>query len=378
MRLFGSDRIARVMDRMGLEEGEVIQHSLITKSIERAQRKVEENNFAIRKRLLEYDDVMNSQREVIYKRRAHALDGERLELDLMNNFYDVCQNIVENTHGDYEGFQLSVWQSLGMDAPFDADKFNSGNIEKLTDELYHIVYSKYKEKCQNLLEKVVSPVVKQVYNTNQAQAEEVQLPVPFADGNKQLVIPINLAQAYNAPKMVFKEMEKSITLAIIDQNWKEHLRDMDDLKQQVQNASYEQKDPLLIYKFEALELFKTFISRVSFDVVSFLSKATVPVQEASDADLKAVRQQQQRQRKPKYSENKAETQSALAGGSNQAAAAVAPRQEVNVTKPISSNKIHGRNDKVTVKYPDGTLKENVKFKTVEQDIRTNKCVLIED
>lgn len=382
MRLFGSDRIARVMDRMGLEDGEVIQHSLITKSIERAQRKVEENNFAIRKRLLEYDDVMNSQREVIYTRRANALDGERLELDLMNNFYDVCLSIVESTHGDFDGFKLNIWQTLGMDSPFDEAKFEKDGIEKLGGELYDIVYARYKEKSKKLIEMVVNPVVKQVYNANEAQAEEVHLPVPFADGSKQLVIPVNLAKAYHSEgSHVIKEMEKSITLAIIDQNWKEHLRDMDDLKQQVQNASYEQKDPLLIYKFEALDLFKSFISSVSYDVVSFLSKATVPVQEASDADLKAVRQQQQRQRKPKYSENKAESSSALSGNNEKmagVAASTSAKPDVSITKPINTRKIRGRNEKVTVKYPDGTMKKGVKFKTVEQDIRDNKCVLVEE
>ena len=380
MRLFGSDRMAKVMDRMGLEDGEVIQHSLITKSIERAQRKVEENNFAIRKRLLEYDDVMNSQREVIYKRRAHALDGERLELDLMNNFYDVCMNIVESTYGDFEGFKLNIWQTLGMDSPFEESKFEQTRMEKLGEELYDIVYKRYKEKCNKLAEMVVNPVVKQVYNANQAQAEEVHIPVPFTDGIKQLVIPVNLAKAYQTEsKIVIDEMEKAITLSIIDQNWKEHLRDMDDLKQQVQNASYEQKDPLLIYKFEALDLFKSFIARVSYDIVSFLSKANVPVEQASDADLKAIREQKQQRNKPRYSENKAESNSALSGNNEKMAGVAAnTKPDVAITKPISSRKIRGRNEKVTVKYPDGTIKKDVKFKTVEQDIRNNKCVLVEE
>ncbi|MGB0524119.1 MAG: preprotein translocase subunit SecA, partial [Flammeovirgaceae bacterium] len=380
MRLFGSDRIARVMDRMGLEDGEVIQHSLITKSIERAQRKVEENNFAIRKRLLEYDDVMNSQREVIYTRRANALDGERLELDLMNNFYDVCLSIVESTHGDFDGFKLNIWQTLGMDTPFDEAKFEKEGIEQLADELYDIAYARYKEKGKRLVETVITPVVKQVYAANEAQAEEVHLPVPFTDGSKQLVIPVNLAKAFHSEgRDIIKEMEKAITLAIIDQNWKEHLREMDDLKQQVQNASYEQKDPLLIYKFEALDLFKSFISSVSYDIVSFLSKSTVPVQESSESDIKAVRQQQQRQRKPKYSENKAESESALAGRNEKMAGVAAnAKKDVSITKPISTRKIVGRNEKVTVRYPDGTMKKGVKFKTVEQDVRNNKCVLVEE
>jgi Preprotein translocase subunit SecA (ATPase, RNA helicase) len=186
MRLFGSERIAKAMDRMGLEEGEVIQHSLITRSIGKAQKKVEENNFAIRKRLLEYDDVMNSQRDVIYKRRNNALDGERLELDLMNNFYDTCENIVNNTYGDFEGFKLSLYQVLGMDSPFDEATFGSEKIPTLVSKLYTAAYNKYKEKNRNMIEQIVFPVVKKVYEGNKAQAAEVKNAVPLTDGVKQL------------------------------------------------------------------------------------------------------------------------------------------------------------------------------------------------
>jgi preprotein translocase subunit SecA len=376
MRMFGSDRIAKYMDKAGVDEGEVIQHSLITKSIERAQKKVEENNFAIRKRLLEYDDVMNAQREVIYKRRDNALDGERLELDLMNNFYGVCQDIIENTYGDFEGFKLSLFQTFGMDSPFEEAIFSKEKPEKLANTLYDKVYENYETKNDNLLTNVVNPVVKQVYEQNKAQADNVNIPVPFSDGSKQLTIGVNLAKAHDSEgKFAIKKMEQAISLAIIDQNWKEHLRDMDDLKQQVQNASFEQKDPLLIYKHEAFELFKVFFKDVNGEVVSFLGKAGVVVENPSE--VKATRQQQQRKTQ-KYNEQKSESRSLLSGGDAQKQAGEAASQaEVEITKPIRSQKVHGRNDKVTVRYPDGTTKKGVKYKSVAQDIEQNRCVLVD-
>ena len=378
MRLFGSGRIAKAMDTMGLEEGEVIQHSLITRSIGKAQKKVEENNFAIRKRLLEYDDVMNAQREVIYKRRDNALDGERLELDIMNSFYGIAENVVAGTSGDYDNFKLGLFQNFGIEGFKDEAEFLRTKSNDLIGQVYDLAYNHYKEKGQNMLEKIINPVVSEVYKNNEARAEEIAIPVPFTDGEKQLNIGVNLHKAHTSEgKFILKQMEQAITLAIIDHNWKEHLRDMDDLKQQVQNASFEQKDPLLIYKFEALELFKGFFDKVNEETVTFLAKAGVVVQDASE--VRAAKEQPKRAPKPKYQESKTESRSLLSG-ENEAqrrAGEAVSRQDVEVTQPIRSQKTHGRNDKVTVRYSDGTVKENVKFKSVAQDVATNKCVVVE-
>ena len=276
MRMFGSGRIANLMDKLGLKEGEVIQHSMITKSIERAQRKVEENNFGIRKRLLEYDDVMNSQREVIYKRRRHALFGERLAVDIANMIYDLIEQIVNEYQesGDFEGFKLELYKTLGTDSPFDEHEFLQSNAEQLTEKLFEKVYKEYQEKRERLA-KNVYPVVKDVYE-NQKQYENIA--IPFSDGTKQMQVIANLKKAVESEgKEIPLAFEKSIVLATIDDAWKEHLRELDDLKQSVQNASYEQKDPLLIYKFESFELFKKMIQKINKDVVSFLIRGDIDV-----------------------------------------------------------------------------------------------------
>jgi preprotein translocase subunit SecA len=276
MRMFGSGRIANLMDKLGLKEGEVIQHSMITKSIERAQRKVEENNFGIRKRLLEYDDVMNSQREVIYKRRRHALFGERLAVDIANMIYDLIEQIVNEYQeaGDYEGFKLELYKTLGTDSPFDEQEFLQSTAEQLTDKLFDKVYKEYSEKRERLA-KNVFPVVKDVYE-NQKQYENIA--IPFSDGSKQMQVIANLKKAVESGgKEIPLAFEKSIVLATIDDAWKEHLRELDDLKQSVQNASYEQKDPLLIYKFESFELFKKMIQKINKEVISFLIRGDIAV-----------------------------------------------------------------------------------------------------
>ncbi|MDW7695178.1 preprotein translocase subunit SecA [Flammeovirgaceae bacterium SG7u.111] len=374
MRLFGSDRIAKVMDRMGLQEGEVIQHSMITKSIERAQRKVEENNFAIRKRLLEYDDVMNSQREVIYKRRRNALQGERLQFDIMSNFYDVAQNIVENSIGDFEGFKINCLHSFGIDPKgITENDLEKGNPEDVAYKLYNEAYSHYLKKNEVIREQTL-PVLSRIQEERGATVEEIV--VPFSDGTKQIPIVVGLKDAVETKSQeLVNKMEQNISLAIIDQNWKEHLREMDELKEQVQNARFEQKDPLLIYKFEAFELFKEFIGGINQESVSFLAKANVPQSEADD--VKAA--QRQKKQAPRLRESKADSGSVLSGGERQSAqggAPRAPRQEVEVTKPIVSQKMPNRNDIVTVKYKDGTIKKDVKFKKVENDVRTEKCILM--
>jgi protein translocase subunit secA len=262
MRLFMPERIAKLMDKLGLQEGEVIQHSMITNSIERAQKKVEENNFGIRKRLLEYDDVMNSQREVIYKRRRSALFGDRLELDIMNMLYDTCDDIVLN-HKDgenYDGFKLTVLSTLFFDTSIDLEVFKVTSAEELGEKLYNEALENYHRKNGIIAEKSL-PILKDIFVTRGATVKNIM--VPFTDGSKQIGVTANLEASINTEgKELITAMEKIIALAIIDEQWKEHLRDMDDLKQSVQNAVYEQKDPLLIYKFEGFELFKRFIAKL--------------------------------------------------------------------------------------------------------------------
>ena len=282
MRLFGSDRIASLMDRLGLKEGEVIQHSMITKSIERAQKKVEENNFGIRKRLLEYDDVMNSQREVIYKKRRHALFGERIQVDVANMMYDVCESVLAELHGnvEYSEFTAEVMRHLTIETPFDEKQFLAQNESELTELLYTAVRETYKRKT-GLIKKQAFPIIKDVYE-HQSKAYENIL-VPITDGMKTYNVVTSLEKnAKTECGELIRSYEKSITLFSIDDSWKEHLRELDDLKQAVQNATYEQKDPLLIYKFESFELFKAMIDKVNKEVVSILMKGQLPLRDPSE------------------------------------------------------------------------------------------------
>jgi preprotein translocase subunit SecA len=284
MRLFGSERIAKLMDRMGLEEGEVIQHSMVSKSIERAQKKVEENNFGVRKRLLEYDDVMNQQREVIYKKRKHALHGDRLSLDVANMIYDTCENIVEELQAnkEYENFKLELIRLLATESPVSEEEFKDNTVDVLTEKVYENCYKSYQAKSSAIASQAF-PVIKDVFE-NQAAAYE-NIVIPFTDGLKTLQVVTNLKEAHDSEgENIAESIEKSVTLAIIDDIWKEHLREMDDLKQAVQTASYEQKDPLLIYKFESFNLFKALINKVNKDIVSFLIKAGLPTQSAVQED----------------------------------------------------------------------------------------------
>jgi preprotein translocase subunit SecA len=294
MRLFGSDRIAKLMDRMGHQEGEVIQHSMVTKSIERAQKKVEENHFGVRKRLLEYDDVMNSQREVIYTRRRNALFGERLAVDVMNMIHDTAESILHAHHDnkDFENFSIDLIRYFSAQAPFTAQEFSSRKAEDLVGPLVHSLFELYERKKASLAERAF-PVIGHVYET---QGERFQnIVIPFTDGIKSLNVVVNLKGTYDRKGTNLPlEFEKNIILALIDAEWKEHLREMDELKTSVQNASYEQKDPLLVYKFEAYELFKQMLDRVNRDTVSFLFKAdlpqTDPQQQVRQAPLAAPRQ----------------------------------------------------------------------------------------
>lgn len=288
MRMFGSGRIANVMDRLGLQEGEVIQHSMITKSIERAQRKVEENNFGIRKRLLEYDDVMNSQREVIYKKRKYALFGERLSVEISNMMYDVIENTLTTAHEnrDYEAFRMELLKTLAMESPYDEKEFQSLNIENATDEIFEQVYASYRAKLLSIKERTY-PVIKDVY---EKESRYENIAIPINDGRKTLNLVVNLKKGFeDGGQEVISAMEKNIVLGMIDDAWKDHLREMDDLRQSVQNASYEQKDPLLIYKFESFGLFKLLIGKVNKDIASFLIKADIPTQDAGNIHEAKVR-----------------------------------------------------------------------------------------
>jgi preprotein translocase subunit SecA len=279
MRLFGSERISNLMVRMGIEEGEVIQHSMISKSIERAQKKVEENNFGIRKRLLEYDDVMNSQRTVIYAKRKNALFGERLDVDLSNTIFDVVEDVVAEykESNNYEGFQLEIIRLFSVDISTDEAEFGSISMNALVDKTFAEVIDFYKRKAEAVAQQAY-PVLKDVYDTRGQYVENIV--VPFSDGVHGMQVAVPLKKAVdNKGLEVFKSFEKSVTLSLIDDAWKEHLREMDELKQSVQNAVYEQKDPLLVYKFEAFELFRQMLANVNKELVSFLFRGGIPVQQ---------------------------------------------------------------------------------------------------
>ncbi len=290
MRLFGSDRISKMMDRLGLKEGEVIQHSMISKSIERAQKKVEENNFGIRKRLLEYDDVMNAQREVIYKRRRHALYGERIGVDILNLFYDVCENIILEHYGntEFEDFKLEVLRLLSIEVPFSENDFLRASEDELTEKLFEAAIDSFKRKSE-IISTQAWPVIKDVYEHHSGQYENIV--VPISDGMRTYQITVNLKKSYETEgEALVTEFEKAAILLTIDDAWREHLREMDDLKQSVQNASYEQKDPLLIYKFESFELFKQVVYKINKEVVSMLMKAHIPISDGSQVQQAKIQQ----------------------------------------------------------------------------------------
>ncbi|WP_347159617.1 preprotein translocase subunit SecA [Pontibacter chitinilyticus] len=372
MRLFGSDRIARLMDRMGLEEGEVIQHSMITNSIERAQKKVEENNFGQRKRLLEYDDVMNAQREVVYKRRRNALYGERLELDIWNMIYDISEDVVASYKNinDYENFQLHLIRVFGFETQITGDDFRSGQVNQLAERLYNEALNFYLNKNKQISAQAY-PIIADIHQNRGPMIENVA--VPFTDGKRQLAAVANLTKAYETKGMeLLRSMEKMITLGTIDQAWTDHLRQMDDLKQSVQNAVYEQKDPLLIYKFESFELFKRMIGKVNEETINFLFHAYIPIQ-APD-QVQAPRPQQA-PKPPVLKEQKASVHSSLEDEQGHMAEQA---QEPERIMPAHSQKVAGRNDRVSVQYMDGRVVKDVKFKTVEEDLANNRCILIEE
>ncbi len=366
MRLFMSERVSKIMDRLGLKEGEVIQHSMITKSIERAQRKVEENNFAIRKRLLEYDNIMNAQREVIYKRRKNALYGERLELDILTMLYETCEDIAAGAKNgnNLDSLKLNVISILGMDYSITQEKLESTNEADLAQDLYEQASAMYTRKNKAIADRAL-PALKNMKRTSGATIHNVL--VPFTDGKKQLGIAANLDKSIESEGLeMIRAMEKVVTLAIIDQTWKEHLRDMDDLKQSVQNAVYEQKDPLIVYKFEGFELFKIFLGKVNEECTSFLMKAQIPVQSADQ-----IQEARAQRAEKNYKESKEDSGSILNRTSTNS------RPPVEKVQPATTQKLVGRNERVNVQYQDGTVKKDVKFKTVEDDLKNNKCIIID-
>ena len=339
MRLFSSDRIASVMDRLGFQEGEMIEHKMISNSIERAQKKVEENNFGIRKRLLEYDDVMNKQRTVVYTKRRHALMGERIGMDIVNMIWDRCAAAIEN-NADYESCKLDLLQTLAMDAPFTEEEFRNEKKEKLAEKTFDEAMANFKRKSERLAQ-IANPVIKQVYENQGHMYENILIPI--TDGKRMYNISCNLKAAYESEsKEVVKSFEKSILLHVIDESWKENLRELDELKHSVQNASYEQKDPLLIYKLESVNLFDTMVNKINNQTVSILMRGQIPVQEAPEQPQRVeVREAapERRQDMSKYREQKQDL-----NDPNQQAAAQQDTREAVRREPIRAEKTVGRND----------------------------------
>ncbi|WP_191859209.1 preprotein translocase subunit SecA [Hanstruepera ponticola] len=372
MRLFGSERIAKMMDRMGLEEGEVIQHSMISKSIERAQKKVEENNFGVRKRLLEYDDVMNAQREVVYKRRRHALHGERLRVDLANMIYDTSEGIAESNKeaNDYKNFEFELIRYFSMSSPVTEAEFGKLGAQELAGKIYKAAFEHYREKMERNAE-MAFPVIKNVYETQRDKFKRIV--VPFTDGVKNLQVVTDLEKAYETNgKQLINDFEKNITLAIVDDSWKTHLRKMDELKQSVQLAVHEQKDPLLIYKFEAFELFKSMIDHVNKDVISFLFKGELPTETQN-----TIQEARQTRKKEKLETSKEEIPNMDERAAQSRAAGNTQRQQEVVETIVRDRPKIGRNDRVTIKHVMSGENKTLKYKQAEPLINKGDWVLVE-
>jgi preprotein translocase subunit SecA len=370
MRLFGSERIAKMMDRMGLKEGEVIQHSMISKSIERAQKKVEENQFGVRKRLLEYDDVMNAQREVVYKRRYNALNGERLRVDLANMVYDTAELITESNKAanDYKNFEFELIRYFSMSSPFSKSEFESKSNQEITKIVYKNAFDHYESKMERNAD-LAFPVIKNVYETQRDKFKRIV--VPFTDGNKTLQVITDLEKSYQTNgKQLVTDFEKNISLAIIDDAWKTHLRKMDELKQSVQLAVHEQKDPLLIYKFESFELFKDMIDQVNKDVISFLFKGEIPQETANTIkEAKSRRREKVQTTKdviPNMDERAAQ---ARAAGNTQ-------RKTQSIETIVREQPKIGRNDRVTIKNIISGESKTLKYKQALPLIDKGDWVLV--
>lgn len=375
MRLFGSDRVAKMMDRMGLQEGEVIQHSMMTKSIERAQKKVEENNFGIRKRLLEYDDVMNAQREVVYKRRRHALEGDRLQLDIANMIYDTCEVLADTNKAanDYKNFEFELIKYFSITSPVSEEDFAKLGFLEIANQTYAAAYAYYQNKMERSAATAL-PVIKQVYEDTSNKFERIV--VPFTDGIKSLNVVTNLKDAYESDgKQLVTDFEKNITLAIIDDSWKTHLRKMDELKQSVQLAVHEQKDPLLIYKFEAFELFKEMMEKVNKDVVSFLFKGELPSSDTNE--IQEARTVRRKKENLKTTKEEIPNSDELAAQNRAAGQTQGRRPQITETIIREKPKI-GRNERVTIKNVMSGESKTLKYKQAEPLIDKGEWVLLDN
>jgi len=335
MRLFSSDRIATVMDKLGFKEGEMIEHKMISNSIERAQKKVEENNFGIRKRLLEYDDVMNKQRTVIYTKRRHALMGERIGMDIVNMIWDRCAYAVEL--GDYENVKMEMFQTLAMETPFTEEEFNSTKQEDLIEKAFEAAMANFKRKTERIA-MIANPVIKQVYETQGHMYENIMIPI--TDGKRMYNIPVNLKAAYETEgKEIVKSFEKAILLHTIDEGWKENLRELDELKHSVQNASYEQKDPLLIFKLESVKLFDSMVNKINNQTISVLMRGQIPVPDPEQVQVRQAAPEMPAPPRQQYQETKQDL-----SDPNQQAAANRDTREKQRPEPIRAQKTPGRND----------------------------------
>ena len=337
MRLFASDRIAAVMDRMGFKEGEMLEHKMISKSIENAQKKVEENNFGIRKRLLEYDDVMNKQRSVVYTKRRHALIGERLGMDISNMIWDRCVEAIENN--DYEGIKEQLFRVLAMETPFSEQEFREVPAQELAEKTFAQAMENFKRKTDTLAG-IANPVIQRVYEEQGNRYENILIPI--TDGKRLYQIPVNLkAAAESEGKEVVKSFEKAIMLHVIDEAWKENLRELDELKHSVQNASYEQKDPLLIFKLESVNLFDAMVNKINNQTVSILMRGQIPIREPEQ--VREAPPQTRAQRRQQYHENKGAAAESLTDRNQQNAARQDTREQP-VRQPIRKEVTVGRND----------------------------------
>jgi preprotein translocase subunit SecA len=347
MRKFGSERIAKLMDRMGLKEGEVITHSMVSKSIERAQKKVEENNFGIRKRLLEYDDVMNAQRKAIYHKRKNALFGDRLDLDIDNMFYDMCESIVlSHTKDNFEEFELDLIRMVGTNSPVSEDEFRTIDQNTLIEKVYHAMKDQYDRKNEKIIH-MTMPQIKHVHETMSDKYKNIVL--PLSDGKRMMQMVINLEAAYNTEgKEIKKSLEKNVVLSIIDNEWKEHLREMDDLRQAVHNAQYEQKDPLLVYKLESFELFKGMLNRLNTEATELLMNMNVEVEQEIKSTNKEVTQQNNYEKAqtshPDSGRSSSTPPPQFQGSQGYAEAVANSGHQIEKQKPVVADAKIGRND----------------------------------
>jgi preprotein translocase subunit SecA len=359
------------MDRMGHQDGEVIQHSMITKSIERAQKKVEENNFGIRKRLLEFDDVMNSQRTAIYNRRKNALFGDKLDLDIDNMLYDISSVMVTTFQedSDYEGFKFDVILNFGIEPPFNEKEFLELEADPLIDQLYNSAKDRYQRKSDYIKEKAY-PIIKTIYERQKDNVENIV--IPFTDGKKAMNVVSKLSTVYETEGLeALKALERNVTLGFIDNEWKEHLREMDFLKQSVYHAQYEQKDPLLIYKLEGFQLFQSMMDKMNRDIISFLMKAQI--QENNNQNVSSGPERP----KQDYSKLKAGREDLAQSTQMNKEMAQQNQSEPVKHQPVMVAKKPGRNDKVKILNLQNGETKQIKFKQAEPLINSGSWQMVE-